>query len=146
MKRKKKIWDYLKSLKFRLLLVLLLFGIAPMLFMQFFVIRGYKKRAIDVRTVDILSQSKILADQISAYGYLEDNTNEIINKQFEQLMNIYDGRILVIDRAFRIHKDTFDIDSGKIIISEEVVKCVQGNDVTKYDPVNGFIEDRKSVV
>ncbi len=140
MKRKKKIWDYLKSLKFRLLLVLLLFGIAPMLFMQFFVIRGYKKRAIDVRTVDILSQSKILADQISAYGYLEDNTNEIINKQFEQLMNIYDGRILVIDRAFRIHKDTFDIDSGKIIISEEVVKCVQGNDVTKYDPVNGFIE------
>lgn len=140
MKRKKKIWDYLKSLKFRLLLVLLLFGIAPMLFMQFFVIRGYKKRAIDVRTVDILSQSKILADQISAYGYLEDNTNEIINKQFEQLTNIYDGRILVIDRAFRIHKDTFDIDSGKIIISEEVVKCVQGNDVTKYDPVNGFIE------
>lgn len=140
MKRKKKIGDYLKSLKFRLLFVLLLFGIAPMLFMQFFVIRGYEKRAINVRTVDILSQSKILADQVAAYGYLEDNTNEIINKQFEQLTNIYDGRILVIDRSFRIHKDTFDIDSDKIIISEEVVKCIQGKDVTKYDPVNGFIE------
>lgn len=140
MKRKKKIWDYLKSLKFRLLLVLLLFGIAPMLFMQFFVIRGYEKRAINVRTVDILSQSKILADQVAAYGYLEDNTNEVINKQFELLTNIYDGRILVIDQAFRIHKDTFDIDSDKIIISEEVVKCIQGKDVTKYDPVNGFIE------
>ncbi|MCI8449407.1 MAG: cell wall metabolism sensor histidine kinase WalK [Eubacterium sp.] len=138
--RKKKICDYLKSLKFRLLLVLLLFGLAPMLFMQFFVIRGYEKRAINVRMVDILSQSKILADQIASYGYLEDNTNEVVNKQFEQLSNIYDGRILVIDQAFQIHKDTYDIDSGKIIISEEVVKCVQGQDVTKYDPVNGFIE------
>ena len=118
----------------------LLFGLAPMMLMQFFVIRGYEKRAINVRVVDILSQSKILADQISAYGYLEDNTNEIVNKQFEQLSNIYDGRILVIDRAFQIHKDTYDIDSGKIIISEEVVKCVQGQDVTKYDSVNGFIE------
>lgn len=140
MNRKKKIRDYFKSLKFRLLLVLLLFGLAPMMLMQFFVIRGYEKRAINVRVVDILSQSKILADQISAYGYLEDNTNEVVNKQFEQLSNIYDGRILVIDRAFQIHKDTYDIDSGKIIISEEVVKCVQGQDVTKYDSVNGFIE------
>ncbi len=131
--RNKKILDYLKSLKFRLLLVLLLFGLAPMLIMQFFVIRGYEKRAIQVRTVDILSQSKILADQISSYGYLDDNANEIINKEFEQLTNIYDGRILVIDRALRIHKDTFDIDSDKIIISEEVVKCVQGQDVTKHE-------------
>lgn len=140
MNRKKKIHAYLKSLKFRLLLVLLLFGLVPMLVMRFFVIRGYEKRAINVRTVDILSQSKILADQIASYGYLEDNTNEIINKEFEQLTNIYDGRILVIDRAFRIHKDTFDIDSDKIIISEEVVRCIQGKDVTKHDPVNGFIE------
>lgn len=140
MKRKKKIRDYFKSLKFRLLLVLVLFGLAPMLMMQFFVIRGYEKRAIDVRMVDILSQSKILADQIAAYGYLEDNTNEVVNKQFEQLTNIYDGRILVIDQSFRIHKDTYDIDSNKIIISEEVVKCIQGQEVTKYDPVNGYIE------
>ena len=145
MKRKSKIRDYFKSLKFRLLLVLLLFGLAPMLVMQSFVIRGYEKRAIDVRTVDILSQSKILADQIASYGYLEDAENEIINKEFEQLTNIYDGRILVIDRAFRIHKDTFAIDSDKIIISEAVVKCIQGEDVTKHDAVNGFI-DRKSVV
>ena len=161
MKRKKKIRDYFKSLKFRLLLVLLLFGIVPMLTMQFFVIRGYEKRAINVRMVDILSQSKILADQIAAYGYLEDITIEAINKQFEQLSNIYDGRVLVIDQAFRIRKDTFDIDRDKIIISEEVVKCIQGEDVSKYDAVNGFIEiaapvrhpvsdevvgDRKSVV
>ena len=140
MNRKQKVRDYLKSLKFRLLLVLLLFGLVPMLVMQFFVIRGYEKRAIHVRTVDILSQSKILADQIAAYGYLEDHTNEIINKEFEQLTNIYDGRILVVDRAFHIQKDTFDIDSDKIIISEAVVKCMQGEDVTKHDAVSGFIE------
>ncbi len=140
MKTKKKVLDYIKSLKFRLLLVLLLFGLAPMLVMQFFLVRGYEKRAIDVRMVDILSQSKILADQIAAYGYLEDNTNEVINKQFEQLSNIYDGRILVIDQTFRICKDTYDIDSNKIIISEEVSECIQGQDVSKYDEVNGFIE------
>ena len=45
MNKKQKVRDYLKSLKFRLLLVLLLFGLVPMLVMQFFVIRGYEKRA-----------------------------------------------------------------------------------------------------
>lgn len=140
MNTKKRVLDYFKSLKFRLLIVLLLFGLAPMTIMQFFLVRGYEKRAIDVKVVDILSQSKILADQIAAYGYLEDSTNEVVNKQFEQLSNIYDGRIIVIDRALRICRDTYDIDSGKIIISEEVVECIQGKDVTKYDAENGFVE------
>lgn len=140
MNTKKKVLDYFKSLKFRLLIVLLLFGLVPMSVMQFFLIRGYEKRAVDVKMVDMLSQSKILADQIAAYGYLEDSTNEVVNKQFEQLTNIYGGRIIVIDQSLRICRDTFDIDSGKIIISEEVVECIQGKDVTKYDAENGFIE------
>ena len=140
MEGKSKIRNYIKSLKFRLLIALFLFAIVPMVVMQFFVIRGYEKQAIDVRTVDILSQSNILADQIASYGYLEDNTNDIINKQFEQLTNIYDGRILVVDKAFHIIKDTYDIDSGKIIISEEVVLTMQGMDVSKYDAEHGYIE------
>jgi len=140
MKRKKKIRDYFKSLKFRLLLSLMAFGIVPMLMMQFFVLHGYEKRAIEVRTVDILSQSRILADQIASYGYLEDSANDVVNKQFEQLSNLYDGRILIVDETFRIRKDTYDIDSGKFIISEEVIKCIKGEDVSKYDAVNGFIE------
>lgn len=140
MNTKKKVLDYFKSLKFRLLIVLLVFGLVPMTAMQFFLVKGYEKRAIDVKIVDILSQSKILADQIAAYGYLEDSTNEVVNKQFEQLSNIYDGRIIVIDRALHICRDTYDIDSGKIIISEEVVECIQGKDVSKYDADNGFVE------
>ena len=71
MNTKKKVLDYFKSLKFRLLIVLLAFGLVPMTVMQFFLVKGYEKRAIDVKIVDILSQSKILADQIAAYGYLE---------------------------------------------------------------------------
>lgn len=140
MKKKKKFLEYFKSLKFRLLLSLLAFGLLPMLIMQFFLLKGYEKRAIDARTVDIFSQSRILSDQISAYGYLEDNTVDVVNKQFEQMSNIYDGRILIVDDSFKIRKDTYDIDGGKIIISEEVVKCIQGNDISKYDPVHGYIE------
>ena len=38
------------------------------------------------------------------------------------LTNIYGGRILIIDQDFRVIKDTYDMDRGKTIISQEVIQ------------------------
>ena len=49
---------------------------------------------------------------------------------------------MIIDDAFRIVKDTYDLDSGKVIISEEVIKCFsgQGKEISNYDSENHYIE------
>lgn len=60
--------------------------------------------------------------------------------QLEQLSTIYDGRVMIIDEEFHIIKDTYNLDTGKTIISEEVIKSIQGEEISKYDSQNRYIE------
>lgn len=140
MKSKKKLRYFFKSLRVRLVIVFIIFGMLPCIAVQIGLLRGYETRAVTNRSIDILSQAKILADQIANNGYLENVSNESINSRVELLCNIYDGRILVIDNTFHIIKDTYDLDTSKIIISEEVTTSFQGKDSSKYDAVNRYIQ------
>lgn len=140
MKSKKKLRKFLKSLRFRLVTAFIFFGMLPGIALRIGIIRGYEKRAVSNRSIDILNQAKILSVQIANNGYLEDVTLESINSRVELICNIYDGRVLVIDNTFHIIKDTYDLDTKKIIICEEVATSFQGSESNKYDPVNGYIQ------
>lgn len=140
MKSKKKLRSFFKSLRFRLIIVLVIFGIVPGFALRIGLLRAYESRAVANRTIDILSQAKILSDQIANSGYLEDVSQESINSRVELICNIYDGRILVVDNTFHIIKDTYDLDTSKIIISEEVATSFQGKESSKYDSLNRYIQ------
>ncbi len=131
---------FIHSLKFRLFLIIALMGILPNIALRFGILATYENRAVSNRSIDVLSQTKILANQVVTYNYMADLSMEIINAQLDQVSNIYDGRIMVINRHFQIVKDTYGIDTGKTIISGEVVKSFQGEEISKYDPDSRYIE------
>ena len=95
---------------------------------------------MNVRTSDISTQVRILANHLITYHYLEDPSSEVINAELDQLSNLYDGRVLIINADLRIVKDTYGISQGKTIISEEVIRCLNGESANKYDRENGYIE------
>jgi len=128
------------SLKFRLFLLIVIIGILPGFVLRFGILTSYENRAVANRSIDILSQAKMLGSQVVTYNYMADSSVEIINAQLEQLSNIYDGRVLIINNRFQIVKDTYGLDTGKTIISEEVVKSFQGEEINKYDAQNRYIE------
>ena len=131
---------FIHSLKFRLFLIIALVGILPNFALRFGILATYESRAVSNRSIDILSQAKILANQVVTYNYMSDLSMEIINAQLDQVTNIYDGRVMVINSRFQIVKDTYGIDTGKTIISEEVVKSFQGEEISKYDSDSRYIE------
>lgn len=131
---------FIHSLKFRLFLIIALIGILPNIVLRVGILTTYEKRAVYNRSIDILSQAKILANQVVTYNYLADLSEEVINVQLDQISNIYDGRLMIINSHFQIVKDTYGIDTGKTIISEEVVKSFQGKEISKYDPDSRYIE------
>lgn len=47
---------------------------------------------------------------------------------------------MVHDGNFRIIKDTYSLDTGKTIVSEEVMQSFRGEEISKYDSQNGYIE------
>lgn len=140
MSNKKKFRGFFKSLRVRLFVLFLLIGILPSAVIRIGMLNSYEKKAVSNRSIDILSQAKILTNQIVFNDYLNDSSSEIINAQLEQLSNIYAGRIMVIDGNFRIIKDTYSLDTGKTIVSEEVMQSFRGKEISKYDSQNGYIE------
>lgn len=129
-----------RSLKFRIFFIILLVGFVPTAILRYGILQNYETRAVDVRSSDVQTQFKILANHLITYNYLKDPSSEVINAELDQLSNLYDGRVLIVDSNFNVVKDTYGISEGKTIISEEVIRCFKGEAVVNYDPVNRFIE------
>jgi signal transduction histidine kinase len=136
----KKLFDFAKSLKFRLMILFILIGVVPGVLLRIGMLASYENRAVSIRTSEILSQAKILANQIVSNDYLNNKTAVNINAQLEQLSTIYDGRVMIIDDEFHIIKDTYSLDEGKTIISEKVIESYYGEEINKYDAQNHYIE------
>lgn len=131
---------FLRSLKTRIFLILLIVGLIPCISMRYAILQNYEQRAVDVRTTDVTTQLRILANHLITYHYLQDTSSEVINAEINQLSSLYDGRVMIINSDLRIVKDTYGISENKTIISEEVIRCIKGESESKYDKDNGYIE------
>ena len=132
----KRIRDFFSSLSFRQVILFLIMGIVPALCLFRIFLTTYEKRSVDSKTIEILNQAKILANTISSGEYLSNPFDDAIDAQLSQLSTIYDGRVIVVNSAFRIVKDTYEIDRKKTIISKEVMRSFRGEEVTNYDAEN----------
>lgn len=130
----------LKSLRIRIILVVICVGMLSGITAYGVITKAYESRAVSLRTAEIQSQCTILCDQMNSSNYLSDTSSEVINASLTQLMNIYNGRVMVIDRDLRVVKDTYGLDEGKIMAIEEIVRCLKGENANFYDRENRYIE------
>ena len=142
MQKNTKFFQFIKSLKFRLILLILVIAILPSLILCIGVLNSYEARAVSIRESEILSQAKILANQIATSEYMDKGSSEanIIQAQISLLTTIYDGRVIIVDDNFKVYHDTYNLDDNKTIIAEEVIQSFQGQEVTNYDAENHYIE------
>lgn len=133
----------MRSLRFRIMAFLVLIGVIPSFFVAFSVVRSYEDRAVSIRGVNVRNQCEIICNQLAQIDYLNNVNNSIsndINNQLALLSNVYSGRIIIVNSDFAVIKDTYDLDVGRISVTEEVLECFQGNGVTQYDSKNNYIE------
>ena len=149
------VWLLMRSLRARILLIILIVGIVPSILLRYGILDNYEERAVELRQNTVQNQLRILADHMISKNYLENYhlsdaqtaaTKEVINAELEMLSNLYDGRVLIIDSSFKVIKDTYGISEGKNIISEEVIKCFKGESTSNYDRENGYIEMTTPIV
>lgn len=130
----------LRSLRFRLILLMVVIGVIPGMIMKAVLLNSYEKRAVEVRTAEIQNQCTILCNQLSASDYSKGITSEVVEAELTQLSSIYNGRVMIIDHGYRILVDSYDMDTGKTIVSEDVIRCFQGKGTSLYDAKNKYIE------
>lgn len=132
--------DMLKSLRFRIALLVIVVGFCSGALMRAVILNSYEKRAVEVQTAEIQNQCTILCNQLRTLDYSDGITSEVIKGELTQFSNIYSGRVMVIDSEYRIVEDTYDMDKGKTIVSEDVIRCKNGNSTSRYDAENRYIE------
>ena len=133
-------WKFLRSLRFRITVILVIIGIVPCVILEKSIVNSYEDRAVSVRSITVKNQCDIICNQLIQQNYMEDPGSDVINGQLSMLTNIYGGRILIIDQDFRVIKDTYDMDRGKTIISQEVIQSFQGKETSQYDRKNNYLD------
>ena len=83
-----------------------------------------------VRKQTVEKQCDILCNLLIKENYMNDSSSQNVNSKLELLSNVYDGRILLVDRDYRIIKDTYGVDEGKTLISTMVIKCFKGEEAS----------------
>mgnify|MGYP001104671464 CR=1 FL=1 len=129
----KKNGKFFKSLRFRILIILIILGIVPSVIVAHVMVAAYESKAVAVRKQTVEKQCDILCNLLIKENYMNDSSSQDVNSKLELLSNIYGGRILIVDRDFRIIKDTYGVDEGKTLVSQKVVNCFKGEDAYRYD-------------
>lgn len=130
---------FFRSLNFRIMILLFLIGTVPALILLWAIMASYENQALTRLGNEVSNQCQILATQLGGANYLENPNNESLNGELMQLATLYDGRIIIIDQNFQIIEDTYELEEGRTMVAEEVIKCYKGESTSHY--VSGrFIE------
>lgn len=78
---KKKLRSIFGSLTFRLIILISLIGILPAVILQTSLLKTYERRAVNVKTIEILNQAKILANTVVSEGYLDNPSSALIDAE-----------------------------------------------------------------
>lgn len=133
---------FVKSLKCRLIVFAVAIAVIPGLIVGVGILFSYEQRAVSLRESEVLSQARILSNQIATSNYIDGskNSSDTLVAQMSMLTTIYDGRILIVDDNFEILYDTYNLDNNKTIISEEVILSFKGEENISHDSENRYLE------
>ena len=136
-------FSVVRSLRMRLFIIIFVVGLVPCVILHYGILNNYETRAVEVRTEEVETHLRALANHLITYDYLNDQSSELIGAELAEFSALYDGRIMVISDHLKVMKDTYSMSDGKTIVSPDVVKCLlQGNtgSTSNYDRRDGFIE------
>ena len=138
----------LRSLQARIFIIVLAAGFIPSMIVRYGILDNYEDHSVQQRISTVQNQLMIVGNHLISNnyfntrpeGYSSSVSRDVINAELEMISNLYEGRVMIIDSSLRVVRDTYDISEGKTIISEEVIKCFQGQSMSNYDREHGYIE------
>ena len=131
---------YLKSLQFRIFIILCVVGIVPILLMKMSILKNYQDQSLIQRGKMLQNQCENFADRMGNSLQGEELQLDGFETEMEQLATLYNGRMVVVNDEFKVIEDTFNLDEGKTLVSREVVQCFKNQTSLTHDGEYKFIE------
>lgn len=128
------------SVKVPLIILMVMFCMIPLLVESRILASSSRQSQVERRIIDVQNQCQILSNKMSRTGYLTNSVvdNAAIDMELSLLSDIFSGRILIVNSGFKIVEDTFSLSEGKTLISNEVIRCFQGENTSRYDSLKHY--------
>ncbi len=127
-------WKRTVSMKVPLCLLFLMIGFFPMYILSKVTDQSFRQTQIDFRMMEVQNQCLIISNKMSRVAYMnEDSRDQIVDVELETIADIFNGRIVVINRNFKVIKDTFRLAEGRTHVAEEVIQCFRGESSSRLE-------------
>ncbi len=131
-----------RSLMVRIFVLVLLVGVIPSAIHRYSFLSNYEQRSVENRIRTVQNQLLVIGDHLISNDYFsKDRTHlDVIDAELNMVASLYEGRVIIINSALQIVKDTYDIATGKTMISKEIIECLKGKSRSYYARESGYIE------
>lgn len=130
-----------KSVMIPMVILMLLTALVPLFLQDMISRRAFNQTQMEARGIEIQNQCLILSSRLTRSGYMtSDRGNAIeLDTRMQTLGDIYNGRIVIVNSSFKIIKDTFNLAVGKYYVSEEVIRCFNGETNSRMNQEMGYL-------
>lgn len=101
---------------------------------------SYYEKSLEQKMSQVQLQCNMLANQVLNANFIMDDPNSNIAQEVDQLANVLEGRIMIVDKNFRIIKDSYGLDQNRYLIAEEAIKLMRGETIKPYNTEKGYVE------
>ncbi len=135
----KSFFSVLHSLGFKNAIIILLIGIIPFLVCVPIYLGAYKSVSIRTDAANLMAQAAQYNNQIVTSGYVLGEYNSVLDTELKAMADSYNGRILVVNSALTIVKDSYSVDVGKTVIWDNIIRSTQGESLYYYDDATKYL-------
>jgi signal transduction histidine kinase len=130
---------YFRSIGFKIAFIIICVGIIPFVVCVPISMRAYESVSIRTDATNLMAQAISYNSQIVTSGYLTGDDNSLLDTQLKAVAESYNGRILVVNSALKIVRDSFSADVGKPVIWENIIYSMQGESLYYYDKLTNYL-------
>lgn len=117
---------FLRSMRIQVFIVFIIIGLVPLYLFSAIVTGSYESKLVSQRVEELQSYGTMISNLVVSSGYLSDVDSEEVDIEVEEIAEVYQGRVMLVDKNLRIVKDTYGLENGKTVISTEVIQCFNG--------------------
>ncbi len=121
------------SMSTRITAMMVLVTVIPVVFLQLFYANYMIDRLRENRISLVRDYCVLFGDEMLETGYLEGEPSTVIDGEIQRFSRLYDGRFVVVNDEYDVKLDTYNMVSGKTLVSEEAIKAMQGEEISHYD-------------
>ena len=110
-----------------LLLAFIILGMVPLSFFTQILLNTYEEKAINNKKAELKNQGYMLSNYLDSRGFLTTGEDAGADSEISRISDLYGGRIIIVNKNLNIVKDTYSLEEGKYLVSEDVIKCMNGS-------------------